>query len=62
MRSAQVLAVRALLLGALLASVGCFRPKILSGCFSCGDGDACPDGLVCNTRQPHLRLVASTGA
>jgi hypothetical protein len=48
MRSAQVLAVRVLLLGALLASAGCFRPGNLSGRFSCGSNGACPDGLVCN--------------
>gem|GEM_PF-934739 len=47
MRSAHVLAVRALLLGALLASAGCFRPKILPGGFACGSNDACPDGLSC---------------
>jgi hypothetical protein len=50
-RSAQVLAVRALLLGALLASAGCFRPKNLSGGFSCPNNGPCPDGLVCNASQ-----------
>ena len=48
MRSAQVLAVRALLLGALLASGGCFRPKILSYTYACPEAGPCPDGLVCN--------------
>jgi hypothetical protein len=48
-RSAQVLAVRALLVGALLASAGCFRPGNLSGRFSCGNNGACPDGLLCNS-------------
>jgi len=47
-RSAQVLAVRALLLGALLASAGCFRPKNLANGFSCPEAGPCPDGLVCN--------------
>jgi len=51
LRSAQVLAVRVLLLGALLASAGCFRPKNLSGGFSCPDGVHCPDGLSCNANQ-----------
>lgn len=51
MRSAQVLAVRALLVGTLLASfsVGCFRPANLSGRYSCGAKGACPDGLQCNS-------------
>jgi hypothetical protein len=51
MRSAHVLAVRAALLGLVLASAGCFRPKILTGGFSCGPGDACPDGLMCDVSQ-----------
>jgi hypothetical protein len=50
-RSAHVLAVRALLLGALLASAGCFRPKILSYTYTCSDAGLCPDGLVCNTNN-----------
>ncbi len=53
MRSAQVLAVRAALLGLVLASAGCFRPKILPGGFACGDAGVgvsglCPDGLLCD--------------
>ncbi len=48
MRSARVLAVRALMLGTLLASAACFRPKNLAGGFSCPEGGPCPDGLVCN--------------
>ena len=48
MRSAQVLAVRLLLLGSLLASANCFRPQNLSGRYRCGDGGACPDGLQCD--------------
>lgn len=59
MRSAQVLAVRALLLGALLASAGCFRPKNLANGFSCGDGGACPDGLTCD--RPNNLCVSSVG-
>ena len=51
MRSAHVLAVRALLLGALLASAGCFRPKIAPYTYICSDGGLCPDGLVCNTNN-----------
>jgi hypothetical protein len=47
-RSAQVLAVRALLLGSLLASAGCFRPKVLSYTYACPEAGPCPDGLVCN--------------
>jgi hypothetical protein len=50
-RSAQVLAVRALLVGTLLASAGCFRPGNLSGRYSCGTNDACPDGLQCNSSK-----------
>jgi hypothetical protein len=49
LRSAQGLAVRAALLCALLASVGCFRPKILPGGFRCGDGgNPCPDSFTCD--------------
>lgn len=50
MRSAQVLAVRVLLLGSLLASAGCFRPKYLPGGYSCSDGGAhvCPDNQICD--------------
>ncbi len=48
MRSAQGLAVRATLVCALLASVGCFRPKILPGGFACGDAGGCPDNFNCN--------------
>jgi hypothetical protein len=51
MRSAHVLAVRALLLGALLASAGCFRPKILSYTYACPEAGPCPDGLVCNANH-----------
>ncbi len=56
MRSAQVLAVRAALLGLVLAGTGCFRPKILPGGFACGDAGAgvngiCPDGLLCDPRS-----------
>jgi hypothetical protein len=58
-RSAQVLAVRALMLGVLLASAGCFRPKIPSGAYACGDGDACPDGLQCD--HPRNLCVSSIG-
>lgn len=48
MRSAQGLAVRAALACALLASVGCFRPKILSYGYRCGDSGACPDNFTCD--------------
>jgi hypothetical protein len=49
LRSAQGLAVRAALLCALLASLGCFRPKILPGGFRCGDGgNPCPDNFTCD--------------
>src|SRR4051812_50155842 len=61
MRSAQVLAVRVLLLGSLLASGACFRPKILSGSYSCGDGGACPDGLTCD-KASHLCVTSIGGA
>jgi hypothetical protein len=56
-RSAQVLAVRALLLGALVASAACYRPKNLSGGFSCGTAGACPEGLVCN---PATQICVSS--
>jgi hypothetical protein len=63
MRSAQVLAVRALMLGALLASAGCFRPKILSGGYACGDAGSnpCPDNFVCDPRS-HLCVSSIGGA
>src|SRR3954470_16728882 len=48
MRSAQVLAVRVLLLGSLLAGGGSFRPKFVPGSFACPEAGPCPDGLVCN--------------
>ncbi len=48
MRSAHVLAVRVLLLGSLLAGAGCFRPKVLSGRYACGDAGACPDNYICD--------------
>jgi hypothetical protein len=56
-RSAHVLAVRALLLGALLAGVGCFRPKILSGGYACPEGGPCPDSFICD---PHSHLCVSS--
>lgn len=59
MRSAQLLVVRAALLGAVLLSAGCFRPKILSGAYSCGDGGACPDNFVCN--GAHLCVSSLDG-
>jgi hypothetical protein len=60
MRSAHVLAVHAALLGIALASVGCFRPKILPGGFRCVvDGGACPDGFVCDPGS--LTCVSSLG-
>ena len=54
MRSAQLLAVRVLLLGSLLASAGCFRPKNLANGYSCPEGGPCPDGLVCSKASPHI--------
>lgn len=51
MRSAHVLAARALLLGSLLASAGCFRPKILPYTYACPEAGPCPDGLVCNANH-----------
>jgi hypothetical protein len=48
--SARVLAVRAALLGIVLASGACFRPKILSGGFRCDatpGAKSCPDDFVC---------------
>jgi hypothetical protein len=53
MRSAHVLAVRAALLGLVLAGTGCFRPKIPPGAFMCGEGGAgiCPDGQICDHRN-----------
>ena len=50
MPSARVLAVRAALLGIVLASGACFRPKILSGGFKCDTtpgAKSCPDDFVC---------------
>jgi hypothetical protein len=47
-RSAQGLAVRAALVCALLASLGCFRPKILPGGYACGPDGGCPDNFFCN--------------
>ena len=61
MRSAHVLAVRALLLGALLASAGCFRPKILSGTYACPEAGPCPDGFVCNP-STHICVGSLGGA
>ena len=61
MRSAQVLAVRVLLLGALLASAGCYRPKNLSGGFFCGDNRACPDGLQCDSRNLCVSSLGGAG-
>jgi hypothetical protein len=48
--SARVLAVRAALLGIVLASGACFRPKIPSGGFKCDatpGAKSCPDDFVC---------------
>jgi hypothetical protein len=49
--SARVLAVRAALLGIVLASGACFRPKIASGGFKCDTtkgAKSCPDDFVCD--------------
>ena len=51
MASARVLAVWATLLGIVLASGGCFRPKVVSGGFMCDltkGAKACPDNFVCD--------------
>ena len=51
MASARVLAVRAALLGIVLASGACFRPKIASGGFKCDTtkgAKSCPDDFVCD--------------
>jgi hypothetical protein len=48
--SARVLAARAALLGLVLASGACFRPKVVSGGFLCDTttgAKACPDNFVC---------------
>jgi hypothetical protein len=47
-RSAQHLAVRVALFGAIFLAAGCFRPKIASNVFACGDGGACPDNFFCD--------------
>jgi hypothetical protein len=48
MRSAQHLAVRVALLGTVLLGAGCFRPKIISGGFTCGSDGGCPENFYCN--------------
>jgi hypothetical protein len=65
LRSAQVLAVRALLLGTLLATAGCFRPLISTAGYSCGDAGVdlpgiCPANFVCN-RSSHLCVSSLDG-
>lgn len=46
-----------MLLGSLLVSAACFRPKILPGGYACGANGSCPDGFVCN---PSSHLCASS--
>jgi hypothetical protein len=48
-----------LLLGSLLASAGCFRPKYLTGGYACGEDGGCPSSQVCD---PSSKLcVGSLG-
>ena len=65
MRSAHVLAVRAALLGLVLVGIGCFRPNISTGGFSCGDGGVhggiCPDGLTCNGKNVCVSSLKDGG-
>lgn len=61
MRSAHVLAVRVLLLGSLLASAGCYRPKISPGGYACPEAGACPDGFTCHPLT-HLCVSSIGGA
>jgi hypothetical protein len=61
MRSAHVLAVRALLLGSLLAGGACFRPKLLSGSYACTENGPCPDGFLCDNAT-HLCVTSLGGA
>jgi hypothetical protein len=60
-RSAQVLAVRALMLGSLLASGACFRPKLSSGSYACTENGPCPDGYSCENSS-HLCVSSLGGA
>jgi hypothetical protein len=60
-RSAQGLAVRALLACTLLASVGCFRPKIQSNGFRCSDAGACPDNFSCDKSSGYCLANGSDG-